>query len=281
MQMISSGKVREIYQVDADTLLIKATDRISAFDVILPTLIPGKGIVLNKLSQFWFNYTRDIVKNHMITTDETQFPQEFQSPEFAERSMLVKKLAILPYEFIVRGYISGSAWNGYRKDGSFCGYRLPEGLRESDKLSEALFTPSTKEETGHDENISPEQLKDAIGVEMFTKTRDICIKLYDSCSRYAYEKGVILADTKFELGLDENGNIVLADELFTPDSSRFWSLADYKPGQSQMSFDKQFVRDWLIDNKLNAVEPAPELPDEIVRETQKKYAEALERLTGE
>ena len=283
------GKVREIYDV-GDALILVATDRISCFDYILKHEITKKGTVLTQMSKFWFDYTSDIVPNHMITTDVKEMPEFFNQPRFEGKSMMVKKLTMLPVECIVRGYITGSGWKSYKKDGTVCGITLPEGLKESDKLPEPIYTPSTKAEIGdHDENISFEQsivhLEKAFpgkGEEYATKLRDYTIALYKKCADYALGKGIIIADTKFEFGLNENGEIVLGDEMLTPDSSRFWPADVYEPGKSQPSFDKQFARDWLKSD-ANANKEEPEkwfLPDDIAKKTISKYLEAYEMLTG-
>ena len=280
MKKISSGKVREIYEVDGHSLLIVVSDRISAFDFIMPAEVPDKGILLNKLSEFWFDYVSDIVPNHIITTDYTKYPGEFRKEEYKGRSMLVKKLKMLPVECIVRGYITGSGWADYQKTGTVCGIPLPKGIRESEKLETPLFTPSTKAELGeHDENISFGKTTQLLGAELAEKVRDKTISIYTKCADYALTKGIILADTKFEFGLDENGELVLADEVLTPDSSRFWDLEKYEVGRGQESFDKQYLRDWLQANGYR--DHAPEkLPQEVVDNTRSKYFEAYERLTG-
>lgn len=278
MEKIISGKVREVYQVSEDRLAIVTTDRVSAFDVILPTPIPDKGRVLNGLSSFWFSYTKDIVANHMLSEDLAQMPAELQGKEFEGRTILVKKLNMLPFEFIVRGYLFGSMWKAYQKDGAFCGAPMPAGMRLAEKLPEPLFTPSTKAEEGHDINVSQEYVEDKLGVELAHKVRDAAMALYTRCYEYAYERGIIIADTKVEFGLDETGTLVLADEVFTPDSSRFWSRDAYQVGVSPESFDKQYLRDWLIANGLDGKTPAPELPQEVVDRTREKYLECRERL---
>lgn len=278
MKKISSGKVREIYEVDKDSLLLVVSDRISAFDVILPTPVPDKGKILNKISEFWFDYTKDFVKNHLISTKLEDFPEEFQKEEFADRSMLVKKLQMLPIECIVRGYITGSGWKSYQENGTVCGITLPQGLQESQKLPEPIFTPSTKAAEGHDENISFQQTCELIGVDLATKVRDMAIGIYQKCAEYALSKGIIIADTKFEFGLDENGDLVLADEVLTPDSSRFWPAEDYQVGRGQQSFDKQYMRDWLKQTKWDSEHPTP-IPEEIIATTKAKYIEAYEKLT--
>lgn len=283
MKPIKEGKVREIYD-NGDSLIMVATDRISCFDVILNNAVTKKGIVLTQISRFWFDLTRDIVPNHMISTDVKDMPEFFRQPRFDGNSMMCRKLNMLPVECIVRGYITGSGWKSYLKDQTVCGIKLPEGLRESDKLPEPIYTPSTKAEIGdHDENISYEQsitlLERAFpqkGAEYAAKLRDYTIALYKKCADYALSKGIIIADTKFEFGLDEQGNIVLGDEMLTPDSSRFWPANEYEPGHGQPSFDKQFARDWLTENEGHNWT----LPQEIVDKTIEKYLQAYEMLTG-
>ena len=279
MKKISSGKVREIYEVDDDKLMLVVSDRISAFDVILPNEVPDKGKVLNKISEFWFDYTKDFVKNHVISTDLSEFPEEFQKEEFEDRSMLVKKLKMLPIECIVRGYITGSGWKSYKENGTVCGIELPEGLQESEKLPEPIFTPSTKAAEGHDENISFEQTVELIGEDLANKVKNVAIEIYSKCAEYAATKGIIIADTKFEFGLDENGDLVLGDEVLTPDSSRFWPASTYEVGHGQKSFDKQYMRDWLKQTNWDASNPTP-IPDDVINTTRAKYIEAYERLTG-
>lgn len=280
---MKEGKVREIYD-NKDSLIMVATDRISAFDVILKNKVTKKGTVLTQMSKFWFDYTKDIVPNHMISVDNKDMPEFFQQEQFIGNSMLVKKLEMLPIECIVRGYITGSGWASYQKDGTVCGIQLPQGLQECDKLPEPIYTPSTKAEIGdHDENISFEKSIDVLeeqfpghGQEYATKIKEATLALYKACADYALSRGIIIADTKFEFGLDESGNVVLADEMLTPDSSRFWPLDGYKPGQSQPSFDKQFVRDWLKANPDSDYN----LPQEIIDKTIAKYKEAYHLLTG-
>lgn len=280
---MKEGKVREIYD-NKDSLIMVATDRISAFDVILKNKVTKKGTVLTQMSKFWFDYTKDIVPNHMLSVDNKDMPEFFQQEQFIGNSMLVKKLEMLPIECIVRGYITGSGWASYQKDGTVCGIQLPQGLQECDKLPEPIYTPSTKAEIGdHDENISFEKSIDVLekqfpghGQEYATKIKEATLALYKACADYALSRGIIIADTKFEFGLDENGNVVLADEMLTPDSSRFWPLDGYKPGQSQPSFDKQFVRDWLKANPDSDYN----LPQEIIDKTIAKYKEAYHLLTG-
>ena len=277
------GKVREVYD-NGDSLIIVATDRISAFDVILKNKVSKEGAILTQMSRFWFDYTKDIVPNHMLSVDTKDMPEFFRNEDFDGNSMMCKKLSMLPIECIVRGYITGSGWASYQKNGTVCGIALPEGLQESEKLPEPIYTPSTKAELGdHDENISFEQSVDVLekqfpgkGREYAEKIRDCTIALYKKCAEYALKKGIIIADTKFEFGLDENGEVVLGDEMLTPDSSRFWPLEGYKAGQGQPSFDKQYVRDWLKENP----ESDYKLPQEVVDKTVAKYKEAYELLTG-
>lgn len=277
-----SGKVRELYDL-GDSLIMVCTDRISAFDNILESPIPKKGEVLNKMSKFWFDFTKDVVPNHMISIDAADMPVFFRKPEFDGNSMKTQKLEMIPVECIVRGYITGSGWESYKKDGTICGIRLPEGLEECEKLPEAIFTPSTKAPVGeHDMNISMEEGAEWIektfpgkGKEYMERLRDLTLALYRKCADYALSKGIIIADTKFEFGLDKEGNIVLGDEMLTPDNSRFWPLDGYTPGKGQPSYDKQFVRDYLKEN------PGDVLPQEIIDKTIGKYVEAYELLTGE
>lgn len=279
MKKISSGKVREIYEVDEDKLLLVVSDRISAFDVILPATIPNKGQVLNQISEFWFDLVKDIIPNHIISTDLKDFPEEFQTKEFEGRSMLVKKLKMLPVECIVRGYITGSGWSSYKKEGTVCGIKLPEGLQESEKLPEPIFTPTTKAQEGHDENISFDEVCKLLGEDVAKEVRQKTIDIYTKCAEYALSKGIIIADTKFEFGIDENSNLVLADEVLTPDSSRFWPAKDYEIGRGQKSFDKQYMRDWLKETAWDATNPTP-IPEDVVLTTRAKYIEAYEMLTG-
>lgn len=280
MKKISSGKVREIYEVEDDKLMLVVSDRISAFDFIMPNPILDKGKVLNKLSEFWFNFVSDIIPNHIITTKFDEFPEEFKKDEFRDRSMLVKKLKMLPVECIVRGYITGSGWAEYQKSGTVCGIKLPEGLKECQKLDEPIFTPSTKAELGeHDENISFEKACEILGTDLAEKVKKATIDVYKKCADYALTKGIIIADTKFEFGLDENGNLVLGDEVLTPDSSRFWPADDYEVGRGQKSFDKQYLRDWLSNNGYRN-NPPESLPEDVLTTTRNKYIEAYEKITG-
>ena len=281
---VKEGKVREIYDI-GDQLIMVATDRISAFDVILKNKIVKKGTVLTQMSRFWFDLTKDIIPNHMISVDVNDMPEYFRQERFDGNSMLCRKLTMLPIECIVRGYITGSGWESYKKNGTVCGISLPEGLRECDKLPEPIYTPSTKAEIGdHDENISFERSVEVLekqfpghGQEYAEIIRDATIALYKKCADYALSKGIIIADTKFEFGLDENGQVVLGDEMLTPDSSRFWPLEGYEPGHGQPSFDKQFVRDWLKANPDSDYL----LPQDVIDKTIEKYKEAYNLLTGE
>ena len=283
MKPVKEGKVREIYD-NGDSLIMVATDRISCFDVILNNEVTKKGTVLTQMSKFWFDMTQDILPNHMISVDTKDMPEFFQQPECEGRATLCKKPEMIPIECIVRGYITGSGWENYKKDGTICGMKLPEGLVECAKLPEALYTPSPEAEIGdHDENINFEQsivvLEKAFhgrGEEIATKIKDATIAVYKKCADYALSKGIIIADTKFEFGLDEDGNVLLADEVLTPDSSRFWRLDQYKPGEGQSSFDKQFVRNWLKANPDNNAT----LPQEVVDKTIALYKEAYTMLTG-
>ena len=283
MKPIKEGKVREIYD-NGDSLIMVATDRISCFDVILKNTVNGKGKVLTQMSRFWFEMTEDIIPNHMISTDVNDMPPFFRNDQFAGRSMLCRKLRMLPIECIVRGYITGSGWKSYVKNGTVCGIKLPQGLKECSKLPEPIYTPSTKAELGdHDENISYEQSIDYLekrfpgkGLEYASKLRDLTIALYKKCADYALTRGIIIADTKFEFGLDEEGNIVLGDEMLTPDSSRFWPAEGYEAGHSQPSYDKQFARDWLSSHPDNNWT----LPQEVVDKTIAIYLEGYEKLTG-
>ncbi len=279
LKLIHRGKVRDLYEVD-DKLLIVATDRISAFDVVMDDPIPGKGAILTQLSLFWFDFLRDIVPNHLITADVEKYPSACAPylDQLKGRSMLVKKAKPLPVECIVRGYISGSFWKAYQKNDIIFGIRLPSGLRESDKFDKPLFTPSTKAEQGdHDENISLEQMEEIIGVEDTAKIADICIRLYRKAADFARNKGIIIADTKFELGWFD-GELILIDEVLTPDSSRFWPLDQYRPGGGQPSFDKQFLRDYLLTLDWDKQPPAPKLPADIVDKTESRYREAVEKI---
>lgn len=281
VELFKRGKVRDVYDLK-DKLLIVSTDRISCFDVVLPTCIPHKGEVLTKLSLFWFEFTKDIVPNHLITAEVNDYPAELSKYKdiLKGRSMLVKKAKPIPVECVVRGYLSGSGWKEYQQSQSICGIKLPSGLRESDKLLEPIFTPATKEEVGHDINVTQDYIEKEIGKVIATKLKDISISLYKKASEYAESKGIIIADTKFEFGIYED-KIILIDEVLTPDSSRFWPKDQYQPGIPQPSFDKQFVRDYLETLSWNKTPPAPELPEEIVLKTSEKYLQALKMLTEE
>lgn len=281
LPLVAKGKVRNVYDL-GDKLLLVTSDRISAFDVVFSDLIPNKGKVLNGISEFWFNYTQDIVENHLITTEVSQFPQQLSSfkEELQGRAMLVKKVQMVKAECIVRGYLTGSGWKEYQKQRNICGIALPEGLLESEKLPEPLFTPTTKAEEGHDENITVEELANQIGKDLTEQLKEISITLYLKASSHAESRGLILADTKFEFGLMD-GKIILADEIFTPDSSRFWAMDEYEVGRSQKSFDKQYLRDYLEAIGWDKNPPAPALPLEVVRQTEEKYIEAYERITGQ
>jgi len=265
---VGSGKVRELYEVDGEHLLLVASDRISTFDVVLPTEIPDKGRVLTGLSAFWFARTRKLVPNHLLAL----------RPD--GRSTMCRKLEMLPLECVVRGYLTGSGWKDYQATGSVCGHELAEGLQDSDKLPEPIFTPSTKANEGHDENIDRERAAELIGQERFDEVERVSIELYRFASEYAAERGILIADTKFELGLDPEGQLVLGDEAFTPDSSRFWPADEYEPGRAQPSFDKQFVRDYCESLGWDKTYPGPELPEDVVAGTRARYVEAFERLTG-
>lgn len=271
MKKIISGKVREVYEVSENQLAIVATDRISAFDVILKSAIKDKGIALTQISNFWFDFTRDIMPNHILSANPSNVPAAYE-----KRTVLVKKLKMLPYEFIVRGYMFGGLWKEYQAAGNYHGkkYQLAE------KLPEPVLTPAAKNSEGHDENISMEKLRRELGSEEADKICNICLQLYETCAEYAFQKGILLADTKFEFGYDSDGTLTLGDEIFTPDASRFWAVEEYQVGVSPKCFDKQFVRDWLIEHGLDGVEPGPELPEEIVLATERLYKECFRRLTG-
>jgi len=280
-KLVSRGKVRDIY-VSGDALVLVATDRISAFDSVLSPGIPGRGVILTQLSTFWFRQFADRVPNHLLATDLADFPVPFnQHPELAGRSVLVRKLEPIPVECVARGYLVGSGWKEYQTDGTVCGISLPAGLTESARLSEPIFTPATKATDGHDENISFEKMVAIVGEETGTRLRDLTLDLYRAAADYALERGIIIADTKFEFGVDGDGRIVWMDEALTPDSSRFWPADDYEPGRSQASFDKQYVRDWLEASGWDKEPPAPTLPPEVVDGTLSRYRDAYRLLTGE
>ena len=274
-------EVRDVYEVDADHLLIVTTDRLSAFDYVLATGIPGKGQVLTQISLFWFDFLKDIAPHHVVTADVNEYPDELQkyADQLRGRSMIVRRANMFPVECVVRGYLSGSAWKEYRASSAICGIRLPAGLKESDKLPEPLFTPATKAASGHDENIPFEVMTKIVGAEASAKLRDLTLKIYAKASAHALQKGIIIADTKFEFGMSAQG-ITLADEVLTPDSSRFWPADKYEPGRAQASYDKQYVRDYLEEIHWNKLPPAPALPEEVAKRTSDKYVEAYERLTG-
>jgi phosphoribosylaminoimidazole-succinocarboxamide synthase len=281
LDLFASGKVRDVYQIGGDHLLFVATDRISAFDYVLATGIPHKGRVLTQISLFWFRFLQDMVPNHLVTADVTRYPAEVQpyAEQLRGRSMLVRRAEMFPVECVVRGYLSGSGWKEYKSSGSVCGIKLPAGLRESDELPEPIFTPATKATTGHDENISFEQMAQLVAVEDARELRDLSLAIYKKAASYARDKGILIADTKFEFGRTPAG-ITLADEVLTPDSSRFWPADQYQPGSSQQSYDKQYVRDYLEEIRWNKQPPAPALPAEVTRRTSDKYIEAYRRLTG-
>lgn len=283
LNLVHRGKVRDMYEIPGhdDKLLMVATDRISAYDVVMDSAIPGKGAVLTNLSLFWFDLLGDIVENHLITADVNQYPEECEpyADDLRGRSMLVKKTQPLTIECIVRGYISGSFWSAYKKDTVVCGFALPEGLQESDKLPEILFTPSTKAALGdHDENISIERMKEIVGEEKATQIAEIATALYKKAADYALSKGIIIADTKFELG-EVDGKLILIDEVLTPDSSRFWPVDQYESGKSQPSYDKQYLRDYLSSLDWDKTPPAPALPEEIIKKTIMRYEEAVQKIT--
>src|SRR5689334_16951796 len=282
LKLFASGKVRDVYAIDDASLLFVATDRISAFDYVLATGIPYKGSVLTQLSLFWFDFLKDVVPNHLITTDVNKYPAAARkyADQLRGRSMQVKKAEMFPVECVVRGYISGSAWKEYKADGTVCVIKLPAGLKESDKLPEPIFTPATKATSGHDENISIDQMAEIIGRESSERLRDLSLAVYQKAADYALTKGIIIADTKFEFGKTSAG-ITLADEVLTPDSSRFWPADKYRAGQTQESFDKQYVRDYLEQIKWNKKPPAPALPAQVAQKTSEKYLEAYRQITGQ
>jgi phosphoribosylaminoimidazole-succinocarboxamide synthase len=281
LPLVHRGKVRDVYGVDDEHLLLVATDRISAFDCILPTPVRFKGKVLTLLSDFWFKRLENISENHLVTTDFVKMPAIIRRNEnLRGRSMLVRKTKVFPVECVVRGYLEGSGWKDYQATGSICGYDLPKGLEQCSKLPNPIFTPSTKAAAGHDEYITERDFKDLIGQDAAARLRELALKIYEQAYQYALTRGIIIADTKFEFGTDEKGNILLIDEVLTPDSSRFWSAADYLPGKPQPSFDKQYVREYLETLNWNKQPPAPELPSEIAEATTQRYLKAYELLTG-
>jgi phosphoribosylaminoimidazole-succinocarboxamide synthase len=279
-KILNKGKVRDVYEIN-DNILLIATDRLSAFDVVLPDPIPSKGVCLTQLSKFWFDYTKKSIPNHVISTDVSEFPKELQPyrTQLAYRSMLVKKTQVIPIECIVRGYLSGSAWNSYKKDGTVCGMKLPGGLKESDQFPEPLFTPSTKAKEGHDLNISITEMKKIVGADIGDTLNEYSLNIYNTAVNYAKKRGVIIADTKFEFGIYHD-EIIWIDEALTPDSSRFWPADSYQPGKPQPSFDKQYVRDYLNSTGWDHNTAPPRLPPNVIAETSKKYQEAYEKITG-
>jgi phosphoribosylaminoimidazole-succinocarboxamide synthase len=281
LQLHASGKVRDVYQLDNDRLLFVATDRISAFDYVLATGIPHKGSVLTQISLFWFDFLSDTVANHLITADVASYPQTLQAyaEQLRGRSMIVQRAQMFPVECVVRGYISGSAWKEYKATGKVCGIELPSGLLESQAFPEPMFTPSTKATSGHDENISFAKMCEIVGTETASTLRDLTLRVYKKAATYARQRGIIIADTKFEFGMTAKG-ITLADEVLTPDSSRFWPAENYAPGRSQESYDKQYVRDYLEEIHWNKQPPAPALPAEVARHTSDKYLDAYQQITG-
>jgi phosphoribosylaminoimidazole-succinocarboxamide synthase len=279
-ELVSRGKVRDIYAHD-DALVLVATDRISAFDCVLSPGIPGRGIILTRLSSFWFHHFADLVTNHLVATELVDFPKPYRDhPELSGRSVLAKRLQPLPVECVARGYITGSGWKEYGETGEVCGIKLPSSLVESDRLPKPIFTPATKATEGHDENISFDRMVSIVGGELAETLRDLTLTIYGRAVDYALERGIIIADTKFEFGLTDEGAVVWMDEALTPDSSRFWPADQYVPGGSQPSFDKQFVRDWLVESGWNKEPPVPTLPEEIVKGTLERYSQAFRQLTG-
>ncbi len=274
-----SGKVRDIYEL-GDQILLIATDRISAYDVVMPNGIPDKGRVLTQISVFWFEYLADVTENHLVSADLNVLSEDLRSEEIEGRFMLCKKTNVVPIECIVRGYITGSGWREYKKSGSVCGIELPKGLKQCEQLPEPIFTPTTKAEQGHDENLTFDEAVDQVGKDVMDQLRDQSIELYNKAHEYASQRGILLADTKFEWGLDADGKLLLVDEVLTPDSSRFWPADDYKPGRDQASYDKQFVRNYLDSIDFNRTPPGPPLPADIVQKTREKYIEAYQQLTG-
>ncbi|MGP1369147.1 MAG: phosphoribosylaminoimidazolesuccinocarboxamide synthase [Treponema sp.] len=280
MKKVISGKVREVYDLEDGRMVIVTTDRISAFDVILPTMITDKGKVLNALSDFWFNFTGDIVKNHMISSNLKDMPIEFQKPEYEDRTILVKKLKMIPYEVIVRGYMFGSMYDAYKKGEPFLGHKFDKEYALAEKLAEPIVTPSTKATEGHDINVTLDYMKKDLGDELGSKIEKAALAVYKKCYEHAYKNGIIIADTKFEFGLDENGELILADEVLTPDSSRFWNLAEYKEGKSPASYDKQFIRDWLKENQLDGDPNIKSIPTDIAEKTASLYRECRKKICG-
>lgn len=278
MEPIYSGKVREIYDISDKRLVIVTTDRISAFDHILPMPIKGKGIVLNKLSNFWFDKTKDIVPNHIIDDNVGNMPAFFQKEYFRDRTVMVEKLQMLPFEFVVRGYLFGSMWRSYERGESFCGIKLPDHCRLAQKLEQPVLTPARKCDVGHDEYVEMKDVEAELGIELTGQIVDICFRLYKRCSEYALSRGLIIADAKFEFGKNQQGQLVLGDEIFTPDASRFWDVADYEAGVSPKSFDKQFLRDWLMNNKADGEFQFDRVPEDVLTRTEGLYRECLGRI---
>lgn len=282
LPLLHKGKVRDIYEIDDKHLLIVTTDRLSAFDVVMAEPIPFKGFVLTQMADFWFNKLSFVVANHLSGISPESVVAENEVIQVKNRAIVARKLKALPIEAIVRGYLSGSGWKDYQKTQSLCGIKLPQGLKESAKLSEPIFTPSSKEAVGrHDENISYEECEARVGKDVASRIKEISIKLYQEALTFALTKGIIIADTKFEFGLDDENHLVLIDEILTPDSSRFWPLDQYREGASQPSFDKQFIRDWLENSGWNKTPPPPSLPEDVIRKTSEKYLEAFKKLTGQ
>ena len=281
LELVHQGKVRDVYQIDDKTLLLVATDRISAFDCIFPTPIPNKGKILTALSAFWFDFLKDVTKNHLISVNLDEMPESVRSyEELRGRVSLVKMAKVFPVELIVRGYLEGSGWKDYQATGEICGHELPEHLKQCDKLPEPILTPATKAQSGHDENISEKDFETIVGAEHHEKLKTLALNIYKKASEYAIERGIIIADTKFEFGLDSSGEIILVDEVLTPDSSRFWAANKYSPGKAQKSFDKQFVREYLETLDWDKQPPAPALPEHIVEATISRYSDAYKILAG-
>lgn len=282
LKTIARGKVRDIYSVDDEHLLIVTTDRLSAYDVVMPNPVPGKGEVLTELSNFWFEMMEDLIPNHLTGKSLSSIIDDDETATLLQsRSMIVRRLKPLPIEAVVRGYLIGSGWNDYQATGAVCGIELPDGLRQASRLPETIFTPATKADAGdHDENVSYEKVVEMIGEELAAKVRDIAIRIYERAASYALDRGIIIADTKFEFGQDDDGNLYIIDEVLTPDSSRFWPSAEYEVGISPPSFDKQYVRDYLETLDWDKTAPGPELPEEVIRRTGEKYREALDILTS-
>lgn len=281
MEPIYSGKVREIYDISEKRLVIVTTDRISAFDKILPVEVAGKGIVLNRLSNFWFHRTGDIIRNHIICERVEDMPEFFRRDYFRERTVMVEKLDMLPFEFVVRGYLFGSMWRAYEKGEAFCGITLPGGYEQAQKLACPVLTPALKNDTGHDEYVSMKEVESRLGAELTERITGICFRLYKECGEYAFSRGLILADAKFEFGYNDRGELTLGDEIFTPDSGRYWDARNYRAGISPGSYDKQFLRDWLLEHKADDGSYPENIPESVIARTQRLYQECQSRLTGE